>query len=156
MRRRLARELVVQILYYLELNEVPSYNAADYVIDEIRENDEGKMLLENDVIDANHIMSLVAGTRQNASQFDRIFSDYLKKWSLERLSKVDMQILRLALYELLFASDVPQGAVINEAVELAKRFGTEESGKFVNGVLGKVLLDLSDIKQQWEQHGEAQ
>ncbi len=156
MRRRLARELVVQILYYLELNEVPSYNAADYVIDEIRENDEGKMLLENDVIDANHIMSLVAGTRQNASQFDRIFSDYLKKWSLERLSKVDMQILRLALYELLFAGDVPQGAVINEAVELAKRFGTEESGKFVNGVLGKVLLDLSDIKQQWEQHGEAQ
>ncbi len=156
MRRRLARELVVQILYYLELNEVPSYNAADYVIDEIRENDEGKMLLENDVIDANHIMSLVAGTRTNASQFDRIFSDYLQKWRLERLSKVDMQILRLALYELLFVSEVPQGAVINEAVELAKRFGTEESGKFVNGVLGKVLLDLPEIKQQFEQHGEAQ
>jgi N utilization substance protein B len=156
LRRRLARELVVQILYYLELNEVPSYNAADYVIDEIRENDEGQMLLANDVIDANYIMSMVAGTRKFSVQFDRIFSDYLKKWRLERLSKVDTQILRLALYELLFAEDVPQAAVMNEAVELAKRFGTEESGKFVNGVLGKVLLDLQQIRQQLDQQGEAE
>jgi N utilization substance protein B len=99
---------------------------------------------------------MVAGTRKFSVQFDRIFSDYLKKWRLERLSKVDTQILRLALYELLFAEDVPQAAVMNEAVELAKRFGTEESGKFVNGVLGKVLLDLQQIRQQLDQQGEAE
>jgi N utilization substance protein B len=147
MRRRLARELVVQILYYLEMNEVAPSSAVDYTIDEIRENDEGAMLQPKDEIDAQHVMSMVSGTRKHTVQFDEMLAHYLKSWRFDRLSKVDTQILRLALYELLFAEDVPHAVVLNEAVELAKRFGTIDSGKFVNGVLGQVLHDLPQLKQ---------
>jgi N utilization substance protein B len=148
LRRRLARELAVQILYYLEMNEVAPITATDYVIDEVRENDEGSMLLAKDEIDSAYIMTLVAGTRKHAQSFDDILVEYLKSWKLDRLSKVDTQILRLAMFEFLFADDVPRAAVINEAVDLAKRFGTADSGKFVNGVLGKVLLDIDAIRNQ--------
>lgn len=153
MRRRLARELAVQILYYLEMNEVAPSRAVDYAIDEIRENDEGEMLQTKDVIDAAYVMALVSGTHNRAATFDEIYKNYLKSWRLERLSKVDIQILRLAMYELLFADDVPQAVVVNEAVDLAKRFGTDESGKFVNGVLGKLLEDVHEIRQNFNEGG---
>ena len=67
---------------------------------------------------------------------------------MDRLSRVDRQILRVACYELVYREDVPPKAAINEAIELAKHFGTDEPGKFVNGVLGKVIGALDELKKQ--------
>ena len=79
---------------------------------------------------------------------DEVISGYLKGWRMERLSRVDRQILRLAIYEMTCRDDVPPKAVINEAIEIAKRFGTEESGRFVNGVLGRMIGELDQVRER--------
>lgn len=86
--------------------------------------------------DRAFIRSLVEGVCAHTLELDEKISAYLKDWSLERIAKVDLAILRLAFYELLFIRDVPETVVINEAVEMAKRYSTDRSGAFVNGVLG--------------------
>ncbi|MMZ68629.1 hypothetical protein D1872_313360 [compost metagenome] len=75
-------------------------------------------------------------------------AEYLKGWQVSRLSRVDRQILRLAAYEMVFMDDVPAKVAVNEAIELSKHFGTEESGKFVNGVLGRIIQELEQLKSR--------
>lgn len=83
---------------------------------------------------------LVSGVLQQRSEIDRIISQAAPAWPLDQMARVDKSILRLAIFEILFNNDtVPAKAAINEAVELAKLFGSESSSKFVNGVLGTVL-----------------
>lgn len=86
-------------------------------------------------------LDLVKGVRMNIEAIDRVISRYAEGWELERMPRVDRNILRMALYELFFMEDIPPGATIDEAVELAKAFSTEDSGKFINGVLGRVNRD---------------
>ena len=78
---------------------------------------------------------------EHLQEIDRILNEYSRGWKTRRMSRVDLTALRLAVYELKFAPDVPVGVAINEAVELAKRFGGETSGSFVNGILGKVASE---------------
>lgn len=80
----------------------------------------------------------------DADTIDASFEKYLKRWSKNRISKVSLSILRLAMYELLYETDVPSAAVINEAVELTKKFSTKEDSAFVNGVLGSFVRDLTN------------
>lgn len=82
--------------------------------------------------------ALVRGTRERLKEIDEIVSRHATNWTLGRMAIVDRNILRLGTYELLFSDSTPPKVVINEAVELAKRFGTAESGKFVNGVLDSI------------------
>lgn len=82
------------------------------------------------------IQSLVDGTVQNAAVLDEQIAAYLKDWTLERIARVDLAILRLSFYELLYLQDAPETVIISEAVEMAKRYSTDRSGAFVNGVLG--------------------
>lgn len=82
--------------------------------------------------------TLVAGTIENLEKIDSIIRSYATNWQLERMAKVDRNILRLAAYELLFMEDIPDKVSINEAVEMAKRYGDKESSKFVNGILDKI------------------
>jgi transcription antitermination protein NusB len=77
---------------------------------------------------------------------DDMLEHYLKGWQMSRLSRVDRQILRLATFEMVFADDVPAKVAVNEAIDLAKHFGTEDSGKFVNGVLGKMIQEVDTLK----------
>ncbi len=86
--------------------------------------------------DVAFIRELVQGVCGHGAELDEKISAYLRDWSLSRVAKVDVAILRLAIYELLWLRDVPESVVINEAVEMAKRFSTDKSGAFVNGVLG--------------------
>ena len=86
--------------------------------------------------DLAFIRSIVEGVRSRADELDGRISGFLRDWSLARVAKVDLAILRLAFYELLYLKDVPETVVISEAVEMAKRFSTDKSGAFVNGVLG--------------------
>jgi len=140
MKRRLAREYAVQSLYQMEMNETPAEQAVYTVIHEGRDSDEPAPVHEPE--DVDFVLSLVKGTSAHIREIDRKLTGYLKGWQLDRLSRVDRQILRLAVYELMYTEGTPQKVILNEAIELAKHFGTEESGKFVNGVLGKLVQDL--------------
>lgn len=84
---------------------------------------------------------LVDGVWRHADEIDDIIRTYADRWPLERMPVVDRNLLRIALYELLHEPDTPPGVVINEAVELAKMLSTVDSGRFVNGLLGKVARD---------------
>jgi len=147
MKRRLAREIAVQSLYQMEMNGVEAPAAVDTVMAEAREENEiGVNLSELAAID-NFTRELVAGVASRREEIDRLLARYLTGWQVERLSRVDRQILRLAAYELEHRRETPPKVVINEAIELAKRFGTDESGKFVNGVLGRMLREREGGKQ---------
>jgi|SRR5690625_5032164 len=84
-------------------------------------------------------MQLVKGVEDNKEKIDQKIIDHLKNWSFHRLPLVERTILRLATFELIYVDDIPNGVSINEAVELANKYGDEKSGKFVNGVLAKII-----------------
>jgi transcription antitermination protein NusB len=85
---------------------------------------------------------LIRGTVENLPAVDEKISHYAKNWDITRMAVVDRNILRLAIYEMLYREDIPPVVSINEAVDIAKRFSTDDSGKFVNGILDKVKGDL--------------
>lgn len=82
---------------------------------------------------------LVNGVVENRGELDRIISEYAPSWPVSQIAAVDRNVLRLAIYELMFSREAPPKAAINEAVELARAFGSESSRRFVNGVLGSVM-----------------
>ena len=88
------------------------------------------------------VVDLVQGVAKHRERIDELIAQFAIDWTLERMPVIDRTLLRLAVYELLERSDVPTGAIISEAVELAKRFSTDESGRFVNGVLGSVAASV--------------
>ena len=81
---------------------------------------------------------LVTGTLGNLERIDQVLGEFSTNWSLERMSRVDLALLRMACYELLFRPDVPSSVVLNEAIEIGKTYGTRETPAFVNGILDKV------------------
>ncbi|MCX8075383.1 MAG: transcription antitermination factor NusB [Clostridia bacterium] len=93
---------------------------------------------ENDEEEKEYIIRIVEGVKQNLEKIDEIILSKLKNWNMSRISKVDLGILRLATYELLY-TDIPVKVAVNEAVELAKEYGNDDSYTFVNGVLAKVI-----------------
>lgn len=85
---------------------------------------------------------LIRGTLEHRDELDNQIMRYAKNWSLHRMAVVDRNVLRLAIYEMLHREDIPPVVSINEAVDIAKKFSTEESGRFVNGILDKIKGDL--------------
>jgi N utilization substance protein B len=83
---------------------------------------------------------LVCGVAENLERIDQELSSYSTNWALDRMARVDLALLRLAAYELIYCHDVPHNVVINEAIEIGKRFGTEETPAFINGVLDHLSL----------------
>jgi transcription antitermination protein NusB len=132
--RREGRELALQTLYALDLNPVAT-------------NDSLRQLRENAQVPAtarDFAEELVKGVAANREAIDGRIEAQSKNWTIARISRVDLNILRIAIYELLFRSDIPKNVTINEAIEVAKKFGTEESPAFVNGILDEVAASLSD------------
>ncbi|MFC7783390.1 MULTISPECIES: transcription antitermination factor NusB [unclassified Rossellomorea] len=125
MKRRVAREKALQALFQIDMSGIEPDVALTNVLEE-----EEKM-------DA-YLQQIVLGFIENQERIDGHIRENLEKWSFDRLAKVDRNILRLGVYELLFVEDVPNKVVINEAVEIAKIFGDDQSSKFINGVLSKV------------------
>ena len=82
---------------------------------------------------------LVRGTSENLAEIDALIAEYSEHWEIDRMPTVDRNILRSAIYELLYRDDIPRKVVINEAVEMAHRFSTPDSGKFINGILDKLM-----------------
>jgi transcription antitermination protein NusB len=89
----------------------------------------------------DYTIELVEGVAAHRAAIDQLLNDYSEGWTLDRMPGVDRAVLRIGLYELLWAADVPDAVAIDEAVELAKLLSTDESPKFVNGMLGRVLRD---------------
>ena len=126
--RRKARELTLQILYQMDIKETPVEEALNITFSRYRFRPEVKEFAER----------LIRGTSQLLLPIDFLIKKYAKNWTLERMATVDRNILRFTIYELLFLENVPPIVSINEAVEIAKRYGTIDSGKFVNGILDKI------------------
>ncbi|URN94255.1 MAG: transcription antitermination factor NusB [Candidatus Pristimantibacillus lignocellulolyticus] len=141
MKRRLAREMVVSSLYQLELNDVEVFEALEMIIEEIKADDEVSDKISDEATD-EFARKLLLGVNEHKAAIDDLLTSHLTGWQVDRLSRVDLQILRLACFEMVFSKDAPPKVAVNEAIELAKHFGTEESGKFVNGVLAKLLQNL--------------
>jgi N utilization substance protein B len=109
---------------------------------------EAKSLTPAEVIDALPVepepfaAELLRGVGEHGDEIDATIRTYAKGWTLERMPALDRALLRIGVYELVYTPEVPTGAVISEAVELAKTFSTDDSGKFVNGMLSAVAADL--------------
>lgn len=131
LRRSRAREVVLQVLYEDDLN--PDRNMA--VSDEFLRG-----RLNHDVELVAFAGGLLAGVRRNRGELDTLLEARAQNWSLARMAVTDRNVLRLAAYEMLY-TDTPDRVVINEAIELARRYGSKQSSQFVNGVLDRVLRD---------------
>jgi len=132
--RRKAREYALQMLYQYDVsheshNLIEGFWTGKEITDDVREF-------------ANNI---VEGVIKNIPLIDNNINQSAKNWSIDRMAVVDRNILRMATYELLFINDIPVKVTINEAIEIAKRFGGDESGSFVNGILDRILKDHNEI-----------
>lgn len=105
--------------------------------------------------DQGFTRDLIFGVMEKMPKIDRYISKYATEWPLEQITIVDRNILRIGVYELLFNEEIPAKVAINEAIEIAKTFGSESSGKFVNGVLGAIYKDM-DVKKENESKEEKQ
>ena len=112
--------------------------------------------------DQGFVQSLIVGVLTHLSEIDHYIERYAPEWPIEQITIIDRNVLRLGVFELIFGNEVPAKVAINEAIELAKTFGGESSGRFVNGVLGAIYKDISppsateDVLVQTAASGSAQ
>ena len=126
--RTKSREIALSLLYQIELSKIDPSAALKNYSEQYPQKQE--------VIDFFSL--LVEGVRKNMGQLDSLIKKYAKNWDINRMAVVDRNILRLACFELLFLDDIPPKVTINEAIELAKRFGDLDSPRFVNGIVDKI------------------
>lgn len=134
--RRQARELALQFLYQFDSLKESSSDSED--IEEMLSSFWDENDIPCDEGTKEFSSALVMGSCSNLSRIDEILTSYSDHWRLKRMPTIDRNILRVAIYELLYLSNIPPPVTINEAVELGKRFGTEDSGAFINGILDKI------------------
>ncbi len=136
-RRRLAREVALKILFQVDVGKFPLTEVLESYEPVINDEAETPRSLPPDL--ARYARKLVIGTARHLEEIDTLLEELTEDWSLERLASVDRNILRLATYEILYEPEVPPSVSIDEAVELAKKYSTEDSGRFVNGVLAALV-----------------
>jgi N utilization substance protein B len=127
--RRQARMIALQTLY--------EYDIADHVPEEVLQRHAEERNLPPKVVE--YASELVLGTYNQLADIDAHIQSAAREWPLQQMARIDKNILRLAIYEILFNNNVPAKAAINEAVELSKTYGSETSSRFVNGVLGTIF-----------------
>jgi len=150
-KRRTAREMALQMLYQSDLGgsslpqifatfDISDYLAARRTRSRPAASDDGEARRQREVKEAfRYAKSLVSGTLEHREEIDDLIRAQADNWRLERMPAVDRNILRLAIFEMLYERDVPKLVIVDEAIELAKRFGSEQSGRFVNGLLDGLL-----------------
>ncbi|MBX4187993.1 MAG: transcription antitermination factor NusB [Candidatus Doudnabacteria bacterium] len=141
--RHLSRTIAMQSLYEWDFNERQK-QLADIVDYNIQQFAPG-------LDDPAFILELIKGVTDNMAKIDVIITETAPEWPLDQITIVDRNILRLGIFELMFAKQVPPKVAINEAVELGKAFGGESSGKFINGVLGTLYKNLPDSEKKMEE-----
>lgn len=136
--KSLARERALQCLYQFDLGSHPGTDATSLVWEHFHPEERPSA----------YFYRLVQGVRTHQEELDAYISRFSQHWRLERLAAVDRAILRLALFELLYCPEIPPKVAINEAVELGKRFGAEQSGAFINGILDSFLKTRRAVEGQ--------
>lgn len=152
MNRRKSRELAMKLLFQMTINREKSGG----IITNLKENvtEKGKNLTDDSEeefygekigdlknMDIEYITRVLEGIEKNIDTIDKKIEMYLRKWRLNRLSKVDVAILRICTYEFLYEDGIPEKVSINEAIELAKKYSSNKSASFINGVLGNMIKD---------------
>lgn len=139
--RRKARRAALEVLYQGDILQIP-----------VKTILEGGMALRQDPM-PEFGRRLALGAVERHEEIDELISTYADNWTIDRMPVVDRNILRMAVYEMLAESDIPASVTINEAVELAKVYGTEDSGKFVNGLLGRIADVVGAVPSRDKEHG---
>ncbi len=136
-RRRGARVLAMQMMFEADFTRKP--------LDRILQ----RRLLEEEVPEpvGDYAEYLLRGAWEHRDEFDRMIAEAAPTWPLDQMARIDRNIMRLAMYEMLYSPEVPIRAAINEAVELAKEFGSDASRRFVNGVLGTIASEHGEAKR---------
>ena len=152
--RRQGREMALKVLYSLADHEGGSL---EHVLEDFWRNFQFRNDILGEVVEEDtstlrpevrHFAELlVCGVAENLERIDQELNTNSTNWALDRMARVDLAILRLAAFELIFSHDVPPNVVINEAIELGKRFGTEESPAFINGLLDHLAQQHRTVKQ---------
>jgi N utilization substance protein B len=130
--RRKSRELAMQALFYMDMSQNDSNEILESFCNNF--NPSKKML--------PFFLKLVKGVMQGKSEIDSILERFSDNWKLSRMSCVDRNTMRVAVYELLYCHDIPYKVSINEAIDVGKKFGTKESGAFINGILDSIRIAL--------------
>jgi transcription antitermination protein NusB len=138
--RRQARIAALQTLYEVDSTAHPVEDVLRRNLDEPASENPNAMAM-SDPSGREFARALVTGVLDNSSELDQIIEKSAPNWPIDQMSKIDKNILRLAIFEILFDNRVPLKAAINEAVELGKRFGSDSSSRFINGVLGTVAAE---------------
>ena len=131
MNRRKSREIAMQLLFEMAINK----EEISLIIENFKENTD----MELSDVDFSYIIRVLDGFSNNKQTIDEKISKYLVKWTIDRLPKMSLAILRMATYEILFEEDIPQKVSINEAIELAKKYGDDSAPSFINGVLNNII-----------------
>ncbi len=134
-RRRKAREIALQTLYAEDISHEGWEKAFCDTIERRRSSDEA----------VRYAKRLVAAVVEKRDGLDSLIEGCLENWTLDRVSKIDLIILRIALAELLDCPDVPTSVIINEAIEIARRFSSRDAGRFVNGILDSLAREVRSI-----------
>lgn len=129
MKRRRAREYALQLLFQLDVTR-------GKLTDKLMKDFWKDIKEDNDVKEFAN--SLIRGTRENIAEIDKIIKKSAEHWSINRMAIIDRNILRCAAYELIYRADIPPSVAINEALEISKKYSTEESASFINGILDKI------------------
>jgi transcription antitermination factor NusB len=132
--KRTAREIVTKVLYEMEMGGLDRDEATDRI---------GRKCRRPQV--RQFAMRLIEETLEHLDEIDRVIVKVAENWDLNRMAVIDRNILRLGTAEIFFVDDVPEKVTINEAIEIAKKFSTENSGRFVNGILDKVARIKGDV-----------
>jgi len=131
-KRRRARELVLQALYESEFSDRTALQVVEEQIERRGPSEEG----------ADRARDLFLKTVEKRDEIDRIIRSFLENWDFERLSLIDRNILRFALAEVLYFPDVPSSVIIDEAIEIAQRYSSEEAGRLVNGLVDRAVKEF--------------
>ena len=137
MSRKTAREDAFKLIFSSSLNKEECSDILDTFFDEQKSAD-GETFAKADKNDREYIRTTLEGVNAHKEEIESKISENLKGWKLERLSRVSVAALKLAVYEMLYSEDVPVSVAINEAVNIAKKYEDEKAGSFVNGVLSAI------------------
>lgn len=135
--RRVSREVSLKVLFQVDLVHANIEEALKHAFENDKYSDDVK----------EFTLTLVKGVMSNLAEIDKVIKNYTNNWSLDRITNIDRSILRIAIYEILYLQNIPKSVSINEAVELAKKYGTRSSFSFVNGVLGRINKNDKILKK---------
>lgn len=147
--RHLARTLAMQSLFEWDFRKLPKKNIPEVVEYNYHE-------FAPEFADHGFTKKIVENVMKNLKQIDSYIAKYAPEWPLDQITIVDRNILRIGIYELVMDKDIPSKVAINEAIEIAKTYGGESSGKFVNGVLGSIFKDMGEVKKTEDKEQQEQ